>query len=1112
MSDLFVKPDEVIDPTDLIESLGLYKKVGSEYKGPCPFCTSGSEITFVEINGERIYFYGVDRFIISEEYPHHTYCRRCHSKQLGPKENGWRPFSVFAEKLGLSGNISELGDISVFSRAPSEIRHTPTAKTIDINDLALYTKTQKSIEEAKKFADTYGFTYDVVSRFMVSRLYLHGKYGLAIYANIFNGYTGDVFAGYYPEVRFADGTKRRPSGSIKGSYCGIFDDRSSTTIVVVEGMKDAVTAYQLGFKNILISLSPHWEEAYSNTLYNKGFRNLYIFTDMDEAGEDRANLFIEKSKSFVCYRPSWDVNLAKDLTELYQHFQTRVGNASDKIAAAVEKTRTFLLSQCLTPVATPVEDTEEKSNGFVYDVSEIDDLRADMYRTVSEFLSRNLNTKNGETLILKLPAGTGKTHLLIRICEEIAEQHLKKVSILRKDLEERIASSEDESEKEFLSRRLKRLTNVAIFWYGKYTRGWGDIQEITEHPEYWYNFVARNEDNCENLNVFSRIASNNQNTGKFCHSFCPLREMCQKTGYLSQFEELKKKPIVFFRHNHLIMNLDVKPLFIVIDENPHSIWEESLSIATNELRPYNSGWFIDIDSQQHQLMVTLIDSILSPFLMKSDSLLLEYSKSLEENRVKNIPKKGSKDEAFSISIFVGNVLYEQLDKFAKELGYDLGHILLTLEEDTLKAYHPDMFEENVYKRVIPDLIPLLRDEYIAWSNNTLNGGRVIVKDRKFTIYHKEITRIPNRFPVIVADATGSSIYEAMFFGRKLSFVEAEIVNPELDAVQIVGSDFSYTEFGRQAGKIYYQLFDEVENSDILLADSIKNSIEQRITAIRNGGPLTTASSIMFMDKKTMEVGEITVRELMREVGVDEDSFSSVSPMLKNIMAIFTYLPQYHTGEKILFVLPLKIKNIVLDLFGDYIKKIDNIVIEHYGSLRGTNIYETYPIVVLIGTFRIPYQIVAEKVSLWANVGGIDVDTNKLQILKFKEDEYFRFIGFADYADDEFPNELLNMIESGEMIQSMARIRPYTRKEKKIVYILSNREVIRRDFITKKSWVRSFVTFLTSESWQNAYKFIKDFFEENGKFPSYRLIKSTFRVGQKSVSKLFDMVSADLKVK
>jgi len=172
---------------------------------------------------------------------------------------------------------------------------------------------------------------------------------------------------------------------------------------------------------------------------------------------------------------------------------------------------------------------------------------------------------------------------------------------------------------------------------------------------------------------------------------------------------------------------------------------------------------------------------------------------------------------------------------------------------------------------------------------------------------------------------------------------------------------------------------------------------------------------------------------------------------------------------------------------------------HYGSLRGTNEYEDYEAVLLIGAFRIPYQAVWKRLQMWAWMLGI-VDPIPFEIVSKKAKYDSTDIEGRYYTiDHPFAENYIDMVERGEMIQSSERTRPHASNNKKAVYVMAERPALNfvSEIISKTEFLRQF----KEDNHTKAMKFMNEYWLQNNKYPTYSTVQDKFGVSSKTVSKL-----------
>lgn len=1048
---------------------------GHEYKGPCPFCDEGSPVHTITRNGKTVDFYGHDRLVIDDKG---LFCRRCHSQSRGYRNttNGWYPHRALAELF--SAEISSDLEMS------DDFEETP---------LETWTLTQV-IEASNNVKPEYWkqFFWDdkTIHKFRLGfgKLSTYPKPGHLVPMRVHHVDDDSMPDGFYMHLRHEDGEKRRLHGSSKNYVWLVNWELGFDETILVEGEKDGITASVLGFKNIIpLYGATTWDDSKARYLLNRKIRRVYSIMDADEAGRDAASKIIGSVRRHGMESSDMEwtdlPDGVKDLTDLFVHFK-----------GDIKKTREFIESRWAVrePLSESVYIPEKHESHELT----IEDIRGDgpnsLKYNIQNFLENYdemSNRRRGMGLMLRTGPGAGKTHNLVREAQNIAK---KAVEIKREEyqglldsLEEIKAkqnASDDELEKVMLEDEIKSLQGKiddfsykSVAWFGMYKDGWRDIQHTGAEEDLWFNYEARNDANCKNMIKVNELGKNNHNIGKFCRTGCPFRDQCRKDGYLHQEQESKKKPISFFRHQHLLGSfLAEYPDLIVVDEYPGTILDDRpIRFKRSDVQPHHDK--DDVLEYEAEEQLKLINQLTS-------ALLVVMNSNEEEHylRDENGNKTAQENPEWRVS---GAKFLRRLDNQLRTSSkVSLATVMELLDRKIVHdVYQPSLTssdDRKVKLRCIPQFYDAVQRELPRYIANNMNDSPscLHLEGKIMEVYDAQSIRVRNTTPIIVADATGiPDIYRAMFH-REFQLYNPRFRNPNSITIVVNKSDWT-----KHTIKVY--LGPQMKARDMLTNQEVVN-LEGEIEDIPQ-----------------------TIEEAWKQI--------YDSKLIQELIGAVKFLSTRH--KSLLVVTHKNLKELLESVsegahsgFEFTPQRKKKVSWAHYSSLRGSNEYENYEAVLLIGAFRIPYEALWKKIQMWAWMLGL-LEPIPYEIVRKKmvydgTDIEGKYYGF----ENEFADMYLHMVEQGEMIQSAERIRPHVSATKKVMYVLAERPALTfvTKVISKKDFFRQFI-----EDDQTKIKdFMVEYYETNKKLPSYSLVENEFGVSSKTVSKIRKQVNELLEEK
>lgn len=1019
-----------------------------QWESACPFCNPQS------VDGAPV-LEGDDRFFASEDIPGGT-CRVCQANGRGTRGNGWYSDGQIAARMG-----KPLGADYVAPTIQPRIE-----KPLDYRDDIFVDAAHQNVDY-QFWRERYNWTPDVVDKYKLGKGLLYPKHHNGRPQHIIpmrvERYGQPQFPAWYCASR--GDAKERLAGSSKPFMAIREDDPTTKTFVHTEGDTDFVTAGYLGFENVGSIFGSHaWTDDKAQLVVERGYTKILVLTDPDEAGQTLAQ-HIVKSYHKRNINDVWILDWGDEREDLTGLLKTKNR----------DEARSWLLGRLILTQQGSQQNNYNTKERIKQPLISLEELRGNGEKSLRSVVNNWVNAYDlltmgkGEVLDLQTPPGSGKTHVLIETAEKLARDALVSHQNQRKYLEEKIetlkqtaATSEDDMEElEKTKRQLANFSETAVAWYGQYKHGWEDVMAITKSPELWYNFEARNTDNCQNYTKVMELGEKHHDIGYFCRTSCPFFAQCKESGYLKQDEERKGKPITFFRHQHLMASMaqDYKQL-VVIDEYAGSILEnQPVRFKPEQIYAHRKGW------QLETISFEMVEAITQ--FADATRAAMSYN----AGAAQSFPD-GSTNPAYIIS---GAQFLSLLDMQCRTLaGCSLDELVGRIDGAVLhQQYQPNFNggkDDLIHLRCLPQFFDVVNRELLDYLDNPNNRYPSCIHcvAGVLEVYAPENIHTRHRTPLIVADATGMPIlYEAMF-KRKVTTYAPTIHNPNAVIEQVIGNDWTKGQLNTQMGAA--------------LKD--RRKLQQR-----------DQDRIISLEGEEFDPANVPVSAELYQ-----------SSMVQNALAIIKKLASKH--ESLLVVTHKDLREVLEShtqaLFPQNsatAEFIDKIAWAHYGSVRGTNRYQDYEAVVLLGCFRIPYNIVWRRVQMWAWMLGIKeyIPPDTVRIMStydwpqaYQETEHRSF-------NHEFAQAYVDMIEQGELQQSAARIRPHSTFKEKFVYCFANRPAMQ--FINHITPMVDWMKTTELDAHHDLYLYMKKQYQKEGKFPSYRAVRTDYSVGTDTIKRL-----------
>ncbi len=964
-----------------------------ELHSPCPLCTGGGS-RHVQ---HGISFWGEDRLIWYADRAG-VHCRKC---------------GQYASMQHLVNLLSPGSEVSP-ALAPTEIVKEITEPVIasDAYVNKLHSKADRGYWSA------FGWSDDTINRFKVGkgRMYEFGSFQADRHVIPFHPQRVDrVYEGWSFEGRLPKGDKSGEAPNIKtkglkggGWFWFINDDPSGTLVAITEGLKDAATAWQLGYRNVLaIFGTSAWDVSFARFLSEQGFETAHVFGDNDDAGRS--------------FNEAMGLDLhAAGVKPYYLAWTDAYGDKSDLTdvlsQSGQEKTLRYIEENLKLSGQTRGRVKDYRTVDPLYqppstiNALPLEQIRDDLPSILADFKNtyklRKKIAKRGVVKILAAPPGSGKSYSLMNFAQDEARKVMEEFAAQLEQAQEALEQSkealanatnldEQVQAQGFVDRIGKGIANASkakILFAAPFINGWDDLlSQPGFDPDLWYNFQARNPDNCENNDIAAQLGAKGYAVAKFCETQCPFAQKCKQFGYLKQERERKQKPITFVRHANLVSDsLLVGYQIIIIDENFLDVFAEFSTLNdVDKLVPSRSSWadYQDSNFQQTEWVNNFLEAV---------------RKTLVSNM-------GKGEEGL-----LSGLTYMQ--EVEKNLGSSLAELLRKIDPAVIKAYQPiapPAFTEvaQLPPRIVELLFQAMKEEISDFTRGEMYNSRIHQLDGELSVSNLFPLHISANKPIIVADGTAFPELYGYLFNRTVEVYQPELFNPEAQIEQLTGSDFSRTMLRQQMGKYAYDRLDVIPDEALEIADILGETVS------------------------------------FEDIPVTDDMFGS--PALQQAFEVLLEVASNPAHEKILFVtyknfrvaLERRLKDLTLKGKKKeyYVNVLNKMAFGHYGGLRGTNRFKDFDAVVLLGCPRQPYRQMHMRIQAWARLAG-KADYIPYNVVA-KPAPYHgveMYEGFTYYTfEDAFADRFVQMYEEGEIRQCLDRIRIYS-GGRKHAYLLIGR--------------------------------------------------------------------------
>jgi hypothetical protein len=824
---------------------GVNPESGVEFHTACPFCGTGPILMH-----KGVAFYGEDRLIWWAD-DGGVWCRKCTTRRTLAELAEF--FHVDAQQFVFDAEAAEKTRLR-------KSKHTSDLRTSDTVDNFHRTVVR---DYWKKF----GWTDETIERFRLGygRMKSNERINRHLIPFRAQHHTKGVMEGWSFEGRNPDAPKKvrnvKTAGLTKGYFWLIEDDPADKTLYIAEGPKDAISLSQMGFKNVLaIFGTSYWDKGISRFVLNKGYSNAVALGDADDVGlkfdQKVASDLATIGARFLRWPKQYSGGY--DITDLLQDMGERAAKEF------IFEYTTFEIQRGYIPDFRVVQADYVPEQPI--NTTTVPQMRQEMPLLMADYFDhyrdRRKQYPQGTALILGAPPGAGKSYSLVQEAQRQAYgvriQHGDAMRNLAKNIDAQRVAVQQETDPEIreeAQRRLERMEKKLakggrvnrVLFGGLYVDAWNDlIAQPGFDPDLWFNFQARNTDNCGEYEVVNALAGKGYNARAYCNTKCPLKAECERNGYLSQFDKMERFPITFVRHQHLDTGMVDNYRSIIIDENPTHVFVSGKEATLTDLAPIWEGWSDNLEPAVGEAIDSLVNA-LRHTLRKSEEQGAAWS---------------------------GRDAMQQM---SKESFGQLGTLMSMLDDEALEAIQPasgihveDVADvDHLPSRCISDILTLLHDEWPDYEIGKSYNSSLHFEKGKLIYYPRKTLDIKPSKALLIADGTANTEFYRWLTGRELEIYAPDVYDPDAQTIVFRGSDFTRSQLKKQIGlqlnllkkfntQVVYDILGEpLEVSSIPFDENAYNSamLDQAMTLLK---------MVLERHDKVLFVSHMPIRRVLEE--------------------------------------------------------------------------------------------------------------------------------------------------------------------------------------------------------------------------------------------------------
>jgi hypothetical protein len=844
-----------------------------------------------------------------------------------------------------------------------------------------------------------------VSADIVDRLHLgvtaQGRLSIPIPYLVPDGDSLRIEGRYVQRTRRVEGSEYGPKykwpAGLSPSLWYIKGDVSKP-LIIVEGDTSTIAATALWPDHAIATTTGgagYWADSMTRYLLAQGHKTFYIYYDHDDSGLRYAQLIIQSVRRIA----EWT-----DIEIMLVLWPAESPAGYDPRAVlkeyGVERART-LLDQWIVPngwFSMLQPDTgkgrvhaqwdEEYARGEYAEryaaarqqLYTVEELRGGRIRQeIDQYVKGPTVNDEGESslLLIRSTPGVGKTREAVRYAEAYALDYLAR---RQKAAQRRLDQLRSQPQTEEVQEKIKhiedgRYKKLSVVFVGAFVDGFDDLMQHVEHPELWYNFKARGSATCQSYGLTQQVATAGYNIMKSC---------CIEGGSCP----LRDQCLGLYNGEvqYLAQLNEVQFHPIVYLRHNHLYMKDLLKKAK----------LIIVDEDPSSVALSAVTLSVSDIKRFDASLMLESEDASVVNRimesvVEAVESWTAKNKMLMDRSLIDHLIVRSGDRTLHELAtYVQQYGLL----DKIAEWTPFDFDTAPSGRIV-DLLTLLVYDILRTDDRW--NGQIFIEDQHAIFYPMSTFPIDPKKPVVVLDATGIVHKYELIFGRSVKSFFAEVYPEHAHTFIVTNTEHTM---------------------NVLLKGVTKRTESVQLYGVRDS--VTQA-----------------IRSKPQNMAVLNNEACVVNTAIRDVIRMTLGLTAKH-GQLLLVTYKtarLLIEEFINEHFPDYASCIG---FGHFKALRGLNLFENVPAVLVAGTPRMPPQVLQrDLIAFHKN------DPEPLDLTPMRTDAYYHLTPWRypvlTLADTR-PTVAAYMeeVEAGEIQQVVGRIRAAVSDTDKYIYLMTAR--------------------------------------------------------------------------
>ena len=540
----------------------------------------------------------------------------------------------------------------------------------------------------------------------------------------------------------------------------------------------------------------------------------------------------------------------------------------------------------------------------------------------------------------------------------------------------------------------------------------------------------------------------------YCHEECPVKELCEKKGYYSQFDVKRVKRNAYTTYAHLFTGTVAKDYqIIIVDEITASEFVKVDQIADKDIYEllaytqdnYGMKWILKSIRQMFKDLGALIPDELSedpaPIDIDIDTELCPTSTSTSMDLGLDLEKSSQQHSATTIT---GIEFYRILDQACHNLTSGKKGLLDLLDLATKAESGEDWYSTKLASALsdrTPEGVDLLPRNF--WQPSGLNpmpgtGGLydVLKAEAKAALLSTEEDgekkdkgkeNFISRVEIVKTPSTAKRPAKVVLRLFRRRYLSPEVVSKPIIVLDGTGDSELF--------KVLFQSWEAPSNSNSKEEKRIEKWIANKAPRIK-----VVAPSVAFPEN--VEIIQETCKNYSTSSLVtslrSNDYYGRQSYWRSFVSRVCHHINQIEPGKRTVIICALKAESALKKAIAEkgLLTTSDITVVDHYGGIRGSNAYSDYDQIILAGLYMSnPQAVISCFKSLYANSTGIHLPGTG-NLIGFSPDmartvKRHNIImpdgtGFEDEVMEfVYPplQSLMSRVSEDEMIQALHRIRP-----------------------------------------------------------------------------------------